>query len=680
MMAAKWKGSLSWLLWTGVFLVGLVVAVMLGSGLGVSQAALPPADVAMGKAINVPSVVPGQLPAPLYTITFTNPNPTQVILDRITDTLPSGFEFIDMAPFPISDWTIGPTDDVEPEIVWTGPITIPADGKLSLVYSVYVWGTVLPSTTPYVNTAAAVTDGGTHLGPVSARLLVGEADLSVDKQASPTQVVSGELVTYTVVFSNSGELTGTLELITDTLAPSLTFEGMAAGSEVISGPLVMTNTNTLVWDDPRQVPPQETLTLRYKARTSTAPGWSWPSNRVEADVGEKIITSTTTIRVGPEKAYFYFPICFKNFEYARLAVTKTASPTTVTTEPDQVVIYTVTIKNEGDTTGILKTVYDTLPFGFTFSAMANGSDVTGPPDKTTGKITWSGSWDMPPGSQKRVIYRVIPSQTPGQYTNAANVTAQEAFVPAQPASAVVDVKPPTLLQDDFNTGIGQWTPFLNYKPRLEEGQWRWGETDGVGDSGALTQDAKVSDNKVAHDALMMYLGEGAEQWTDYRVETKFLLRGGVNDDGSYNPAGGVPLGLWVRGQYEPSEIRAQWVTGYYIVVGGKLGGKNHYVRLAQLQTATDCWDAACNNPENLYNFNNSHTLLEVSQPGEFTRYAWHTLVVEVRGARIQVWMDGQQAIDFMDPKEPFLTGTVGFKTYKSMTASFDDIVVTPLNP
>jgi hypothetical protein len=33
----------------------------------------------------------------------------------------------------------------------------------------------------------------------------------------------------------------------------------------------------------------------------------------------------------------------------------------------------------------------------------------------------------------------------------------------------------------------------------------------------------------------------------------------------------------------------------------------------------------------------------------------------------------------MDSKEPFLTGTVGFKTYKSWTVSFDDIIVTPIN-
>jgi hypothetical protein len=41
-------------------------------------------------------------------------------------------------------------------------------------------------------------------------------------------------------------------------------------------------------------------------------------------------------------------------------------------------------------------------------------------------------------------------------------------------------------------------------------------------------------------------------------------------------------------------------------------------------------------------------------------------------------VDDQLAIDYVDPKEPFLTGTVGFKTHETKTASFDDIIVTPL--
>ena len=62
----------------------------------------------------------------------------------------------------------------------------------------------------------------------------------------------------------------------------------------------------------------------------------------------------------------------------------------------------------------------------------------------------------------------------------------------------------------------------------------------------------------------------------------------------------------------------------------------------------------------------------------FDRNRWYALTVEVKGPRITIWLNGQQVIDFEDPFEPFLTGTVGFKVHETQTASFDDLIVTPL--
>jgi hypothetical protein len=158
------------------------------------------------------------------------------------------------------------------------------------------------------------------------------------------------------------------------------------------------------------------------------------------------------------------------------------------------------------------------------------------------------------------------------------------------------------------------------------------------------------------------------------------LTGGMSE-GEWILEGGYPIGLWVRGHYQDvgEADTAGWVTGYYIVVIGK-PGKDSKVRLAQLQTETDCWDQACDNPQNLYDFNNPHTLIEARMEGlSFERHQWYTLVVEVRGDHIQAWFNGVPAIDYHDTKEPFLTGTVGFKTYKSWTASFDNVIVTPLD-
>lgn len=415
---------------------------------------------------------------------------------------------------------------------------------------------------------------------------------------------------------------------------------------------------------------------------------SWAAPRIEAgevevaqanraSVAEPFQAATLLSSSRQTTETVLLPFVAKGFRQARITLDKAATPTTVTTAPGQTVTYTVTVQNAGDSTATLLSIEDTLPTGFTFQSMAAGSDVTDPPAGTSGTITWAGPFEMPPGDELRVIYVVSPSQEIGQHTNYVDVTADGAVVPAQPASATITVEPHILLEDNFESGIDRWTPFLNYH-RLEEGQWYWGATDGVGGSGALTHDCCNGDKEAA-DALMMYMGQGAEQWTDYKVETKLLLRGGVDGDGNWSLSDGDPIGIWVRGQYEESDTRAQWVTGYYVVLAGKPDQDNLVVRLAQLQTLTDCWDDACNNPQNLYCFNNPHVLVESAPLGApFDRNRWYTLEVTVQGPQITVRLDGQQVISFADPKEPFLTGTVGFKVHETQTASFDDLIVTPL--
>jgi uncharacterized repeat protein (TIGR01451 family) len=373
----------------------------------------------------------------------------------------------------------------------------------------------------------------------------------------------------------------------------------------------------------------------------------------------------------------YMPAVFRSFTFATLSVTKTAFPTQVPPGPGQVVTYTVTIHNAGDTTGTLRTVKDTLPAGFTFLGMDPSSDIATNPAGTSGLITWSGSWSMPPDNEMRLVYRVSTNQAAGTYENSVEITADQAFVPAQPVVASVAVQPAILMQDNFESGIDRWTAFLNYH-RLEPGQWYWGQHNGYGGSGAITQDC-CNGTKEAADALMMYLQPGAEDWTDYRVETKMLLTGGVDKDGNWTLVDGDPIGLWVRGHYQESDIRAQWVTGYYVVLAGKPDRDNKVVRLTQLQTLTDCFEGACDNPQNLYNFNNPYLLTEVTLGGGgFIRNQWYTLAVEVRGPEITVFLDGEKVLDYVDTKEPFLTGTVGFKTHETKTASFDEIIVTPL--
>ena len=514
--------------------------------------------------------------------------------------------------------------------------------------------------------------------PAQEFTIESQASLSLEKAAWPLQVMNGDLVTYTVTLSNSGEATGTVDAIVDTLDPGLAFVGMLGSSDVVTPPLEVSN--ILTWTGPFTLPAGSDLKLLYQAQPPAVNGWVQFCNSVEISTTETVPPAVEAcVDVRPEHFYTYLPQITRDFQYAYFIVSKSASPTTVVDTDNEEIVYTVTIHNVGDTTGRLTGAHDVLPTGFSFLGMAAGSDVGAPPTVSGQELTWSLATpiEIAPDGQKQIVYRASHSTQAGHYTNSVTISAAEANVQAQAARATVTVEPSTLLEEYFeaDTKISKWTPFLNYH-RQAEGQWYWGPSDGYNGSGGLTMDRFAVEDKDGEDGLMMYLADGAEGWTDYRMESRIIFRGD-----------GYPSGLWIRGQWEPSDTRAQWVTGYYCMIGGKSTGDTHYVRLLQLQTLEDCWGPPCpSSPEyipgreiNLYNFNNPHKLVEVQGEGRLNRNQWHTIKVEVRGANIKIWLNGNLYIDFTDPKEPFLAGTVGFKTYKADTVTFDDVVVTPLS-
>lgn len=224
--------------------------------------------------------------------------------------------------------------------------------------------------------------------------------------------------------------------------------------------------------------------------------------------------------------------------------------------------------------------------------------------------------------------------------------------------------PPLFLEDHFDTNADNWTPFLNYW-RLSPAQWYW--EAGTGYTGGGYRHWRYGGGKDAEDALSMYLVGSAEQWTDYSFEAKVIIRSGSK------------AGLWFRGTYPEDDAAAGNVGGYYLMMSGS------GISLLQLQTEDDCIYPACDNPHNLWDFNNPRSLTSVSMT--IDKSQWHTLKVEVQGANIKCYLDGQLLIDYDDSPIPndgikndtaFLEGTVGFKTYKCGNVVFDDVLVTPL--
>ncbi len=230
--------------------------------------------------------------------------------------------------------------------------------------------------------------------PDDAAILTPVADLSTSfKDVSAVVVYPGHLLTYTLNFINSGNLTATVEYA-DMLPAALT---------LVSGELEGTV----------EVGPLETVQVSIVAqvKAATASGTIF-ANTMLVDDGAIIQSFTspeTTVIVPPE-----------------LVIVKIVEPT-VNVELNDVVTYTITLDNQGGDTAQDILLSDTLPAGITFGGFATGTNVNAA--YADGDITWSG--DLPAGVQPiTIVFTATVGNDPTLYgrsiVNTASFTSANA--------------------------------------------------------------------------------------------------------------------------------------------------------------------------------------------------------------------------------------------------------------
>ena len=655
-----------------VALALIVIATAILAAQGTGQAETPTADLIVIKSVEPAVTAPGQ--SVRYAVTLSNTTGTTQVVSSLVDTLPSDFEYVGLAPG--SEWVIEPWDRIAPKIQWAGPMTVPASGTLTLRYWVYVRDTVPLRSEPYTNTVAATVGGTEYQAQAGLSVALGSA--SVTKTASPARVEPGGSVTYTVAFSNSGYAPLILAYVTDTFPTGVTFTRMTTDSDVSTAPQGITG--TLRWTGPLTIPAHSVLTMRYIAampassetvRLTNQAGGGLNDGRILEPASADVVISTggpTTIAL---------PLVLNNWAQAAFDVTKSANPGEVYAQTGGAPIeYTVVLTNTGTETGVLADVRDTLPAGFTFVQMLTDSDVTVNPDGTTGLITWTGPFTVAGGSSLTLKYRVQSSESPGTYVNSATATVGHGLPIETPAEATVLVKEPYLLIEDFENPSPYWEEFLNYW-RLNEAQWFYAANESDDGSAVLKHTFWLGVNDPedgAHDALIMYKGPGAEQWTDYVFESKAILFFG---DGT----GRGKFGVWFRGTGEQEgQPSGRYVTGYYFILQP---GPPMMVELWQIRTDDECGDD-CN-----YNYHFSNPILLERLRGRddldplglrIDWGRWYTLRVEVQGSHIRCYVDNIQVFDYDDTVgTTFTSGSIGFYTYIAGDARFDHVTVRPLD-
>lgn len=585
----------------------------------------------------------------VYEAILVNQGNDSLVLPQLEARLPAGSSYVGLA---VGSTVRREAVQATGQLVWKGPFTLSPGTPLILRF----WLAPGPSAVApaEIEITAPTHDGGTfgatahpiHLSAPPHREIASAGaagDLSVIKVAEkPILPPDGDpWLSYVVTFTNNAPLSTTLERISDTMASGFEFVGMAVGSDIADQPLDPSH-NPVVWQGPWSVPGGGSLRLRYWVKAAGEAGVY--QNTVQASSNGNLIgpAEATVTVLGPH-----------------LSLTKSATPVALTT--GQVVTYDVTLSNQGNYSGSIALITDTLPENFVFYSMAQGSEITDPPTGTGGVLVWTGPYTVPPGGETHLIYQVHSGGT-GPKTNlviardgqgevigtaSSQVTVDPAHVMLPLVCHNFSQSPPPSLDETFENGVpAAWTPFVNYAG-LDPNFWFWSGGTGWGRYDFSPQ---VAGSRYRGWGLSMYLADETEKWRDYRVEAMLRTSRGAKH---------TLAGIWFRGTHElQTDLQGGQVTGYYIVIKPT----TDQVLLGKI-------------PKNQPQFQVVDWVQSAGYPAGIEDFYWYDLTVQVEGAHIVAWLDGTKLIDWTDP-DPWETGTVGLVAYAHEGAQFDSIHVS----
>lgn len=231
-----------------------------------------------------------------YTLVVTNATPVTLVNVRITDTLPAQLQLTSVAmPSGCSDQSSGNT-----AVVVCGAL---AAGQS---VTVEVYATVVTTTGQIINSFVWSADNLGPQRPEECWDLPCDSDQrpnldnsGTEKVSSATAVRVGDLITYTITLSNSGQITA-VATVTDALDSRLTLVSATPTPDQTSG-------GVLVWQNV-SVPPDGTVTLEVTVRAGANTPLTQPysvTNAVTVTYGNQSLQRQAgAIEVMPRRTYF----------------------------------------------------------------------------------------------------------------------------------------------------------------------------------------------------------------------------------------------------------------------------------------------------------------------------------------------------------------------------------------
>jgi len=466
-------------------------------------------NLAITKTVAVTQVVAGGVLT--YSITYSNTSGILASDVRITDTLPAGTIWLDDDAAALG-WARIQTS---PQVVYTRA-SLPPGARESFI---------LTATVSSAACGAGLTNGvaiGTRMveenysdntasaGPVQVIC----ADVAITKTALLTQAVPGELITYTIVYSNVGSAAAYGVVITDVLPAGTRYVADTSGLPCPA--CTPGSTGPLVWSVPTPMPPNSSysfnLTLQVD-RSSSLCGVSLIN-------GVSISTSTPESNLANNSGQARpLPLVCADVAIAKTtAITQTAAGGWIT--------YTIVYSNVGNATAYGVVITDVLPAGTQYVADTSGLPCSACVPGTTGPLVWSAGTLLPGSSRSFNLTLqvnpvtsdcnlvvppntvVITTTTPE--SNTANNTAA-----SPPVISVCPVDLVVLKDDDVGpTTPGGLAEKLLYQSRLLEPQAVTQHRDFVYEGDLITYTIAIINNGTVT-ATNVVLTETLPQYTSF---------------------------------------------------------------------------------------------------------------------------------------------------------------------
>lgn len=371
-----------------------------------------------------------------YIIDVFNAGPGDAPGTIVTDTLPSGVQFVE-ATTPEGECTevngvviceLGTIEEGTGRAI-TVSVVPQFAGTLLNAASVRASGLNGPVQTagvpengiaPRDNTAIELTTvTGTPLCTCCAQDV---ADLVLTKTAIPNPVIQGEEFTVRLVVTNNGPAVATNVVVTDPLPAELSFVSAVTSKGTVSqaGGVVTAQVGTL------NVGESATIDIVVTANFATHISNTATATADQAD--PTVAKAPLTI------------ICNPRPEIADLQITKLATPSTV--QVGEQVTFTIAVLNDGPSSATGVIVTDPLPAGLEYVSSESSQGFT----TFSGNTVTANLGTLEPGTSATVTI-VVTAMLEGIYVNTATVRSNQTDPTPASATAVVKVLPPTGMAD-----------------------------------------------------------------------------------------------------------------------------------------------------------------------------------------------------------------------------------------